>query len=138
MVRSPSGVTRMKERAVAGPSVAGLEFKAHALGPHVMGVDAAQLIGLHLAEIGGLAAEGGHTRRGISRRAAGDFNGRPHAGIERFGARLIDQVHRAFDQAIILHKGVIHLGNHIDNGIANCQNINPSLHDTISRIQHRP
>ena len=119
----------MNERAVAGPSVAAFEFKPHALGAHVVGVNAAQLIGLHLAEIGSLAAEGGDTRRGISRRAAGDFNGRAHAGIKCFGARLIDQVHRALDQAVFLHKGVIHLGNHINNGIANCQNINPSLHD---------
>ena len=71
----------------------GLGFKAHALGPHVVGIDAAELIGLHLAEIGRLAAEGSHTRGGVSGRAAGNLDGRPHAGIERLGARLIDQVH---------------------------------------------
>jgi hypothetical protein len=73
MVRSESGVTRMKERAVAGPSVEGRRFEMHTLRAHVVAVDVAQLVLLDLAEIGRLATEGGDPRRGVARRAAGDF-----------------------------------------------------------------
>ncbi len=76
----------------------GARVEAHTLRPHVMSEDGAQLILLDLAEIGGLAAEGRNAGGGVAGRPAGDLDRLPHVGIELFGARLVDQVHRALDQ----------------------------------------
>ena len=108
---------------MAGPSVAAGVVEAHTLRPHVMSEDGAQLIVLHLAEIGGLAAEGGNAGGGVAGRAAGDLDGLPHVGIERFGARLVDQVHRALDQPMPVDETVLDARHHVDDGIADAQDI---------------
>ena len=92
-----------------------------------MAVDGAELIGLHLAEIGGLAAEGGNAGGGVAGRAAGDFDGLAHVGIERFGARLVDQVHRALDQPMPADEAVLDPRDHVDDGIADAQDVDTWL-----------
>ncbi len=59
MVRSPSGVIRIMERAVGVPSVSGVRRKGDAERLHVVAVETAELVVRHLADEGGAPAEGG-------------------------------------------------------------------------------
>ena len=110
MVRSPSGVTMMKERAVAGPDLRRRGREIDAEGADVLREDLAERVVPHLADEGRAPAEGGDARRRVGGAAARDDLRRPHGGVERFGARLVDQRHRALgevvrDEEIVLAHG---------------------------------
>ena len=126
-MRSPSGVTMMKERAVAGPSAAATESKLHTLCPHVMTIDVAQLVGFHFPKIGGFSAIGCYTRRRVARRATRNLDRLPHVGIEHFGTLFIDQVHGTLHQPVLLDETIRHAGDDIDNGIADGENVEGRL-----------
>ena len=64
--RSPSGVTKIIERAVGGSPGQRLGVEGDALGADVVSVDLAELVGRDLAEEGGAAAEAGDAGRGVA------------------------------------------------------------------------
>ena len=111
MVRSPSGVTLIRQRPVGAPPTSRSQVKVGADRLHVVGKDLAKLVVRHLADEGGAAAEAGDPGDGVAGRAAGGLDRRAHARIERRRAGVVDQHHRALDQALarqeVLRAGAI-------------------------------
>jgi hypothetical protein len=66
MVRCASGVTTIRQRAVAGPAVAKAVSKVTPGGAQVVAEHPAELVVAHLANIGALAAERGDARDGVA------------------------------------------------------------------------
>ena len=98
MVRSPSGVTRIMERAVGVAEVAGAMSYCTPGGAHVVAEDAAELVVADLADEGGLAAQAGDADGGVGGRAAGDLDRRAHGRVELLGPLGVDQGHGALGQ----------------------------------------
>ena len=87
MVRSPSGVTRMKLRAVAGPSLAGAVAKWTPMARMSWENRPPDLVVAHLADIGGAAAEGRDADDRVGDRAARDDRRRSHRRVEALRLR---------------------------------------------------
>ena len=98
-----------------------------------MAEDGTQLVGLHLAEIGSLAAQRSHAGCRVASRSAGDLDGLAHVAIELFGTYLVDQVHRALHQSVPGYEILSHACNHIDDRVANAENV-----ETGSRHEKSP
>ena len=84
---------------------------------------AAEIVALDPAHKGAAAAKARQPDDGIGGRAAGDFDGRAHGVIDRLGARLVDQRHAAFVHALLEQKVVLGAGDHVNNGIADAENV---------------
>jgi hypothetical protein len=121
--RSPSGVTKIIERAVGGVSGQRPGLEMHSLRADVMVEDLAELVIGHLAEIGRPAAETGDAGGGVAGAAARGLDGGPHSGVEQFRALGIDEVHRALDDGIVDEEGLVAAGDDIDNRIADAQDV---------------
>ena len=119
----------MKLRPVAGPSSAGCGVEGDAGAAQVGDEGAAEVVGLDLADIGAADAEGGDADDGVGRRTAGDDPRRDACGVERLGALLVDQRHRAFDHVLRLQIGVVGLGDDVDQRIAQAENVDAFNHD---------
>ncbi len=78
----------------------------------------AELVVLHLADEGGLGAEGGEAGDGVGGRAAGNLHRRRHGVIERGGTLFVDQRHAALGDVMVLKELIVHAREHIDDGIA--------------------
>ncbi len=65
----------------------------------------------------------GVTRMGVGRRAAGHFGRGPHIPVDRGGAGFVDQRHAAFGHAMQAKKALVGLHQHIENCIANRENV---------------
>ena len=123
-MRSPSGVTRMKLRAVAGPSLRAARIEMHPLRAQIMGEKIAQLILLDLAEIG---------RAVRRRRQRPPRYCRPSRRISRSPAPYRRKFFGAFPHRSIAscpwRAGVLSMklsstaGKHIDNGIADGEHV---------------
>ena len=83
----------------------------------------AERVVLHLADEGRARAEARDARDGIRRRAAGNLGRRPHRGIDRLRARLVDQRHRALVHAVLDEEIVLGAGDHVDDGVADAEDI---------------
>ena len=88
-----------------------------------MNEDLAELVVLDLSEKGALAAEGGKARDRIGAGAARAFDGFAHTAIEHVGALRVDQCHAALLDVLKLQEGVVGIGDHIDEGIADAGNV---------------
>ena len=88
-----------------------------------MGVEAADLVVANLADIGGARAEIGDADDGVGSGAPGHFGGRAHIGVDRRGARLVDQRHAALGHAMAAEKGLVGLHQHVENRIADPENV---------------
>ena len=88
-----------------------------------MGKGAAEHVVLDLADEGRTRAERRQADDGIGRRAAGDFDRRTHGVVDRLRARLVDQRHRAFVHALFEQKIFLGAGDHIDDRIADAENV---------------
>ena len=94
----------------------------------VVGEDAAEIVVRDLADEGRLAAERGDADHRIGGRAAGDFDARAHAGVERRDARLIDQAHAALGAAVLGQIGIVAAADDVDNGIADGDDVDVGGH----------
>ena len=83
MVRSPSGVIRIIERAVGAPPASGAVAKWTPVAAHVVAVELAELVVGDLADEGGASAERGDAGGGVAGRAAGAFDRRRPSAVER-------------------------------------------------------
>ena len=83
-----------------------------------MAIDFAQLVIRNLADEGSLQAQ--HRRAGqrVGGRAARDFLGRPHLGVEIDRPFGIDQPHRPRRQILVLQELVRDGGENVDDGVA--------------------
>ncbi len=92
--------------------------------------DAAEMIIRHLADEGRTRAERGNASRRIARAAARDLDRRIHETIEALGLFRIDEPHRALHQRLGNEKIILGGSDHVDNGIANRQDIE------LRRVRH--
>ena len=68
-------------------------------------------------------AETGNADNGVCRRTAGHFDGGSHRVINRLGARLVDQRHRALAHALLEQEVFFGAGNYVGNRIADAENV---------------
>jgi len=90
-------------------------------------VDLPEEVVAHLADIGTRAAERGEARHRITDRAARNLDCRPHDLIERLGPWRVDQGHRSLDEPFASEKLLIGMGDHVDDGIADADNVEVGL-----------
>ena len=95
----------------------------HAHRADVMGEDAADIVFLHLAEIGRARAEGRDADRRVSGRTARNHRRRTHRAIDRFRPLLVDQHHRALGHRMGGEKVLLGAGDDVDNGVADAKNV---------------
>ena len=88
-----------------------------------MTIKIAERIGRDLPDEAGAASESGNACRRVSGRSAADLMRGAHMRIEPFGFLFINQPHRTFDEPLADEEIVACIGNHVDNGVANAQNI---------------
>jgi len=81
---------------------------------NVVGERRAERIALDLADIGRRHAERGDADDGVGRRPAGDHARFDAGGVERLGAILVDEVHRALQHLLGAQIIVIRIGKKID------------------------
>ena len=123
MVRCASGVTRIRQRAVGGPSSRGGVRKSTPAARMSWREHLAQLIALDLADIGGAGAERGQRRHGVGAGAARHLDRRPDAAVQLGHARLVDQRHRALGQIEPLERSIVGLGQHVDDRVAEAEHV---------------
>ncbi len=93
------------------------------VGGQVVPIEFAELVGRDLADEAGASAERRDARRGIAGRSAADLMRRPHVRIKPLGLLGVDQPHRALDQPFGGQEVVAGIGDHVDDGIADAQDI---------------
>jgi hypothetical protein len=54
----------------------------------------------------------------VGSRTARDLDGRTHVGVDLVGGRLVDQLHRTTDHAVVVQERLIGAGEHVDDGVA--------------------
>ena len=91
MVRWASAVTKMKQRAVAGPSVAAGTPVVDADRADVVGEDVAELVVADAADEPGPTAERRDAGGGVAGRAARGLDRRAHVGVDLVGRVLVDE-----------------------------------------------
>ena len=100
-----------------------LGLEGDAGGADVVGVEAADLVGLDLADEGGAGAETGDADDGVGAGAAAHFGRRAHILVDGRGAGLVDQRHAALGHAVAGEKTLIGLHQHVENRIADPENV---------------
>ena len=88
-----------------------------------MGEEPAHLVGPDLPDVGRRCAEARDADRGVGGRAARDHRGGAHRGVERFGARLVDEVHAALRDTLGEEEIVLHGGDDVHDGIADAEDV---------------
>ena len=74
----------------------------------------AERVLFHLADIGGGDAERGDADDGVGGRPSGDQSRIDPGGVERLGAILVDQVHRALQHLLGAEIVVVRIGKQVD------------------------
>ena len=131
------GVRRDQNQAIGrGRAVFGRgRIEMHAQGPDVVGEDAPEGIVLDLAGEGAFGAQARHHGDGVGGGPAGAFHGRAGLVIDRRGLGLVDQGHRTLGQALAFQEGVIGLGQNIDNGVADADNVETGIgHESLFQL----
>ncbi len=89
----------------------------------VMGEDPAERIPADLADITRPALEGGDSGDGVGSRAAGDLDRRAHGRVEGLGPLGVDQGHGPFAEPVLREEGLLGMGQHVDDGIADADDV---------------
>src|SRR4030095_4586355 len=90
----------------------------------------------HLADIGSLPPEHGDAGNGVPRRAARRLLARSHDAVQLLGHLGVDQIHRALWQLVRSEQGVVGLGYHVDNGVADRSHIELGVvHERLSPLR---
>ena len=110
--------------AAGGRAVAGrLGVEGHARGADIVAVQPADLVILDLADIGGAGAEVRQPDNGVGGRAARHFGGLAHIGIDRRGARFVDQRHAALRHAVLHQEVVFRPHQHVEQRVADGEDV---------------
>ena len=104
----------MKQRPVTWPVFGGQGRESDPGRADVVGECRAERIVLHLADIGGGDAERGDADDGVGGRTSRDYTRIDASGVERFGAILVDQVHRTLQHLLGAEIIVVRVGKNID------------------------
>ena len=59
----------------------------------------------------------------VAGRPARGLDRRPHDPVERLGAFGVDQGHRPLDQRLLLEECLVGMGDHVDNGVADADDV---------------
>ena len=129
MVRSPSGVTRIRHTAVGRPPVAGAGLEGDAGGADVVPEHLAELVVGDAADEGALAAERGEPGDRVGRRAAGTLHRRAHEAIQTVGLLRIDEAHEALGEVVLRQEAVLAASDDVDDRIADADNV-------VARLLH--
>ena len=124
-VHGALAVRRHQDVGAAGGGAVGGRFglEGDAGGADVVGVEAADLVVLDLADEGGAGAEAGEADDGVGAGAAAHLGRRAHVPVDRGGAGLVDQRHAALGHAVAGEKALIGLHQHVENRIADPENV---------------
>jgi len=114
-VRWPSGVTKIRQRAVGGSPARG--------GANIVGENLAQLIGRNLANEAALGSQRSQPRQRVRRRSARNFLGRAHCVVKRTRAIGIDQHHPAPSHPELVDQRLAAGRHDIDNRVADSDDI---------------
>ena len=104
----------MKQRPVDGPCSAGEVEKATPVERMSAANVRAERVLFHLADIGGGDAERRDADDGVGGRPSGDQSRIDPGGVERLGAILVDQVHRALQHLLGAEIIVVRIGKQVD------------------------
>ena len=128
-VHGPMGVGRDQDQAAAGgsdvASRSGAELDSEA--SDVVGEDLPELVVGDLADEGGLEPERGQARDRVRRRTAAELASRPHGFVKLGGLGFVDQPHRPLGHADARHELVAGIGDHVDDGVADGENVKAML-----------
>ncbi len=118
-------VRRHQDQAARGGHLAPHRWRviADTEGAHIMGEHIAQLVVTHLPDEGAALAQCREASQRVRRWSAADLLTRAHIGIERLGRLRVDQLHAALGQRMFGKECVIAGSKHVDNGIADRDNI---------------
>ena len=118
-------IGRHKDKAARGRRVAGTGrgVEIDADGADVMAEDLAQLVGRDLANEGALRAQRGHAGQRIGRGTARNLGRAAHGVVEFLRPIGVDQGHPALGKAQLLDQIVCAGSHHIDNGIADGEDV---------------
>jgi hypothetical protein len=132
------GVGRDQDQAPAGGRPLGGRppLEGDADGPDVVGEDRAELVVAHPPHEGTPPAERGQPRQRVGGRSAGDLHARAHRRVQRVGPLGVDQLHRALHQTVAIEEAVVGVGDHVDEGVADADDVERFLHGA-SREQRR-
>ena len=86
-------------------------------------VDVAELVVAHLADELGEAAEGDDPRGGVGGAPARRLDAGTHGVVHLGGALGVDQVHRALHQPELGEQVVVGMGEHVDEGVADGEDV---------------
>ena len=125
-----------EDQAARGRGIGGGDggLEGDAIGPDVVAEDAAQLVVADLADEGAAPAERGDPGHGVGGRAAGDLDPRAHGVVERRRPRGVDQGHGALDQSLFGQQVVIGIRQHVDDGVADSDDVEASRACELSPI----
>ena len=126
-MRWASGVTRIRQRAVGCALAQGLAVELDADGADVVAEHAAELVVADLADIGALAAQRGDAGHGVAGGTARHLDPRTHPAVQLFRPVGIDQGHGAFFQAVGFNERIVGMGDHVDDGVADTDNVEGGL-----------
>ena len=88
-----------------------------------MGKDRAELVVANAADESGTASQLGNPGQGVGGGAPGGFQTRAQFRVEGLGLVLIDQGHGSLGQAKALDDGIVSLDEHINDGVADADNV---------------
>lgn len=88
-----------------------------------MSENAAKLVVRHLADKATFAAQRCEPCKRVRCRATRNLKTRAHIEVKLFGLLSVDQLHAALGERVAGDEGVIFLGDHIDNGVADGDNV---------------
>jgi len=123
MVLWPSGVTRIRQRAVPGPCVA----VDYARRLYVVAEHRAEIIVPNLAEISRAPAKGPDSGGGIGGRAARELDCGSHRPIESLGRRHVYQDHGPFVHGVFGEESIVGMGDDVDDGVTDADDIEAAL-----------
>src|SRR5439155_14351594 len=102
-------------------------------GPVVMLIDLTELAGRHLADEPGAAPRSGDATARVTGRRAADLVRGAHVRIEPLRLLGVDQPHRSLDQPLRRQEIVAGVGDHVDDGIADAQDIEARVGHSVLR-----
>ena len=105
------------------------------LGPQVVVERLAEAVRGHLADVGRPPAEGRHTAHGVGGGTSRHLDGRLQRGMEGKGALSLDQGHRALHERLRLDEVLAVMGDHVDQGIADADDVVAGRRGSSPRVE---
>ena len=124
-VHGALGVRRHQDQAARrrGAAMAGRRLEMHAGGADVVAEDLAELVAVDLADVGPPAAQRRDAGHGVAGGTARHLDARTHAAVQLLGAGGVDQRHRPLLDPVGREKGVVGMGDHVDDGVADAGDV---------------